>query len=858
VRQAAEAAHALHEAGVIHRDIKPDNILLAPDGSQAVLMDLGLAQLADEAEGRLTRTRQFVGTLRYASPEQVLSVPLDRRTDVYSLGATLWELLTLRPLYGATDQTPTPELMLKIQHSDPEFPRDLNPRIPGDLEAIVLKCLEKDRARRYGTAAELAADLSRWLGGEPVKARPVGPIERGWRWCRRNPAESGLLATGTALLLTLAMLAVLLGKRSDDREPANKGRKADPIAAPLPNPTSLPSSTGRLAVLIPDARTTVEIGAGGDVTTLVGTGTHEITRPSGRYPLNITREGTSHVEVAEVVPEKRVQVQAGKSESTEPDITRPILVLNTGGHHAPVRSLLFTPDGKQILSGGLDKVVNVWDLEGPRPTLAATFRPPIWRGYAGGIYAMALSPEVEGPGRRVLAVAGHGVGSRRGNIGLFHFPGSNAVKTGDHFAELISDDPRNDDPRNPQAATGHANTVMSLAFDRRGTYLASASMDGTARIWNWRTRRSTAILRGHQGAINALAFTPDGTRLITGGRDGVVRLWDIARPAAPIATVPLAVNPADPLGVQINALAISDSLGFAGRWVVIGCEDGRVLRYDAADLRNGVMLSPVGDAIEALALSQDSAWLATTSIAGLRSRGELPRFTCSVKIRRFPDGANLREVHRLDNIAHACTFSPDSKVLAVAGGDDQAIALLTNWDPGPAQVQSSVHGEGRSIWDVGFHDVVAPPEGGPPPPAVGYSYDQNQNFIYAGGQQRRQRYYGMVLPTRQLSAFDSAALSRGRLQYQGWTVRPIDPFHLQVELANRPDRTFPITLDEVTDRRWMSYSFIPPGPGHPRATVAVGCESGVWFYRLDDGKPTRLYAGHSGPVFCLAPSKDGK
>jgi len=87
-----------------------------------------LAQLADESEGRLTRTRQFVGTLRYASPEQVLSVPLDCLSDVYSLGATLWELLTLRPIFGATDQMPTPDLMLKIQHADPDSTRHLNPR----------------------------------------------------------------------------------------------------------------------------------------------------------------------------------------------------------------------------------------------------------------------------------------------------------------------------------------------------------------------------------------------------------------------------------------------------------------------------------------------------------------------------------------------------------------------------------------------------------------------------------------------------------------------------------------------------------------------------------------------------------
>ncbi|HZU36737.1 MAG TPA: serine/threonine-protein kinase, partial [Gemmataceae bacterium] len=173
IRQVAGAAHALHEAGVIHRDIKPGNIMLTTDGRYAVLMDLGLAQLSDDTEGRLTRTRQFVGTLRYASPEQVLAVgDLDRRTDVYSLGATLWELLTLRPLFGADDKMPIPDLMLKIQSTDPEKVRVHNPRVPSDLQAIVRRCLDKDRNRRYATAAELAQDLARWQRGEVVLAQP--------------------------------------------------------------------------------------------------------------------------------------------------------------------------------------------------------------------------------------------------------------------------------------------------------------------------------------------------------------------------------------------------------------------------------------------------------------------------------------------------------------------------------------------------------------------------------------------------------------------------------------------------------------------------------------------------------------
>ena len=188
LRAAGGAAHALHEKGIIHRDINPANIMVSADGATATLMDLGLAQLADEVQGRLTRTRQFVGTLRYASPEQVLAVArLERSSDIYSLGATLWEVLTLQPLHGATDETPTPVLMQKIQIEEPARVRSLNPAVPRDLPAVVEKCLQKDPRKRYPTAQELELDLGRFLAGEPVRARPVTEVERLWKWAWRRP-----------------------------------------------------------------------------------------------------------------------------------------------------------------------------------------------------------------------------------------------------------------------------------------------------------------------------------------------------------------------------------------------------------------------------------------------------------------------------------------------------------------------------------------------------------------------------------------------------------------------------------------------------------------------------------------------
>jgi serine/threonine protein kinase len=208
VRQVAEAAHALHEAGVIHRDIKPGNIMVSNDGTRATLMDLGLAQLADEVEGQLTRTRQFVGTLRYASPEQVLAVGgIDRRSDIYNLGATLWEQLTLEPIYGSTEQTPPVEIMRRIQYAEPG-PVTCHLHMPPSLQAIAAKCLAKDSRQRYPTAHDLAEDLRRFLASEPVAARPVGLFARSWLWCHQPQRvyDAGAFSLFAVVALALWLL----------------------------------------------------------------------------------------------------------------------------------------------------------------------------------------------------------------------------------------------------------------------------------------------------------------------------------------------------------------------------------------------------------------------------------------------------------------------------------------------------------------------------------------------------------------------------------------------------------------------------------------------------------------------------
>jgi serine/threonine-protein kinase len=204
VETLARAIDEAHRLGIVHRDLKPANVLLAADGTPKVA-DFGLAKWLDVESG-LTRTDHVLGSPSYMAPEQAEGKAgvVGPAADVYSLGAVLYELLTGRPPFrGATAL----ETLEQVKSAEPVAPRRLQPRLPRDLETVCLKCLRKEPARRYGSAAELAEDLRRFGAGEPVRARPVGALERAWRWCRREPALTAL-ATALAAALVVGFLGV--------------------------------------------------------------------------------------------------------------------------------------------------------------------------------------------------------------------------------------------------------------------------------------------------------------------------------------------------------------------------------------------------------------------------------------------------------------------------------------------------------------------------------------------------------------------------------------------------------------------------------------------------------------------------
>jgi Flp pilus assembly protein TadD/serine/threonine protein kinase len=203
--QAGEALDHAHQLGIVHRDVKPANLLVDGRGSLWVA-DFGLAQVQSDA--RLTLTGDLLGTLRYMSPEQALArrVVVDHRTDVYSLGATLYELLTLEPAFTGSDRQ---ELLRQIAFEEPVRPRRVNKAIPAELETIVLKAMEKNPQERYATAAELAEDLRHFLADQPIRARPAGVVRRLRKWGRRHRGVVVTAALG--LLLALAVVAGSIG-----------------------------------------------------------------------------------------------------------------------------------------------------------------------------------------------------------------------------------------------------------------------------------------------------------------------------------------------------------------------------------------------------------------------------------------------------------------------------------------------------------------------------------------------------------------------------------------------------------------------------------------------------------------------
>jgi WD40 repeat protein len=531
-------------------------------------------------------------------------------------------------------------------------------------------------------------------------------------------------------------------------------------------------------------------------------------------------------------------VDSARAQDEIRNYRKPILTVETGGHHARVRSLVWQGDST-LLSGGEDKVVKVWNLQ-ESGRLARSIRPPIWRGPDGIIYAMAVSKPDE-HGQSFLAVGGYGVHVARGDLTIFRIPGVQRVPTGEVVARLLPPD-----SRLPQTI-GPRNSVLCLAFDPSGRILASGGHDGrevhqSVILWvrdgegfrPWRALGEQERI----GDVRALVFTRDG-RLATGGRDGLLRLWDVNQGTQ----VGVGVTPDR---TPINALALSPD----DRFAIVGQEGGGLLRFDLANLgRFGPVnlgTDPAQGPVESLAYSsQDGRLLAVAIKSDRASTIDPMTMACDMEIRAMPAG-NVLQRWRVAGLIYASAFSPKGDRLAYSAGPAQSIYLqdTNNLQKPPDELR----GKGSTPFDLGFtrdsrvvgftrvpFDPIRPP-----PTYEAFDFGQwNSRNVRISRNVRRED------------------LTFGLRTYNGWSLRGNIRDYV-LELVSPDGRATPLDLDRGKERNWWSWTFLPPADDHPQPTVAIGCESGVVIYDLASGQRTRVFAGHSSPVVSLVPSPDGR
>jgi WD40 repeat protein len=671
-RQAAGALTYAHSRGIVHRDIKPSNLLLDTAGI-VWITDFGLAKTTEEG---LTHTGDILGTIRYMAPERFRGQG-DGRADVYSLGLTLYELLTLRPAFDSPDRL---QLIEQIKTEDPPRPRAVDRQIPRDLETIVLKAIAKGLQDRYQSAAALGEDLRRFLADEPIQARRVGALERAWIWARRRPAAAGLLLVSVvaALALVGAGVGFVYNRRlrteqaqterareiadeqrqraeeqhqraEEQRQEADEQRQRAEEQRQLAQRYQYFDHIARVHAAWRDGNLS-------QAERLLAECPEAQRHWEWRYLTRLCRanlltlaahNGGAHD--AAFSPNGTQIVSAGGDGTVKLWDARTGEHVHTfAGHDDVVKSVAFSPDGRRIASTAEGGTVLVWDVPTGRPI--RRFEGQL-NGQRAGLHSLAFSPD----GARLAAIT-YGASLMVCDMATGQLPATLPGGGGNLESVAFSPDGTRialggDFPAKLEVwdATTYKllwplkvhNGARRVAFSPDGTRLASALLgsDRTVIVWDLGTRQPRVLMGHTSSKILGVAFSPDGARLASGALDGTLRIWDPAD-GRPLLTLRGHAN-------GITSVAYSPD----GSRLLSASKDGTVKVWDAHSDPESTTVVEAGSAV--VAFSPDGSQFATVD----EHRPDRP-----VEIRDAATGQVVRTILAPVNVSLA--YSPDGRWIA--------------------------------------------------------------------------------------------------------------------------------------------------------------------------------------------------